>query len=39
MDKYKEGDHIANNGPLVEEITPAGVVVNYGNGRALLPPK
>ncbi len=39
MDKYKEGDRIANNGPLVEEITPAGVVVDYGNGRALLPPK
>ena len=39
MDKYKEGDRIANNGPLVEEITPAGVVVDYGNGRALIPPK
>jgi len=39
MDKYKEGDRIANNGPLVEEITPAGVVVEYGNGRALLAPK
>jgi len=39
MDKYKEGDRIINNGPLVEEITAAGVVVDYGNGRALLPPK
>ncbi len=39
MDKYKEGDRIANNGPLVEEITASGVVVDYGNGRALLPPK
>lgn len=39
MDKYKEGDRIVNNGPLIEEITPAGVVVDYGNGRALLPPK
>ena len=39
MDKYKEGDRIINNGPLVEEITPAGVVVDYGNGRALIPPK
>ena len=39
MDKYKEGDRIVNNGPLVEEITPEGVVVDYGNGRALLPPK
>lgn len=39
MDKYKEGDRIANNGPLVEEITANGVVIDYGNGRALLPPK
>ena len=39
MDKYKEGDRIINNGPLVEEITPNGVVVDYGSGRALLPPK
>lgn len=39
MDKYKEGDRIANNGPLVEEITSKGVVVNFGNGRALLPSK
>ena len=39
MNKYKEGDRIANNGPLVEEITPAGVVVDYGSGRALIPPK
>jgi hypothetical protein len=39
MDKYKEGDRIINNGPLVEEITATGVVVDYGNGRALLPPK
>ena len=39
MDKYKEGDRIANNGPLVEEITRKGVVIDYGNGRTLLPPK
>jgi hypothetical protein len=39
MDKYKEGDRIANNGPLVQEITSEGVVVDYGSGRALLPPK
>ena len=39
MDKYKEGDRIINNGPLVEEITAKGVVVDYCNGRALLPPK
>ena len=39
MDKYKEGDRIANTGHLVEEITRDGVVVDYGEGRALLPPK
>ena len=39
MDKYKEGDRIAGNGPLVQEITTDGVVVDYGSGRALLPPK
>jgi len=39
MDKYKEGERIANNGPLVQEITPEGVVVDYGSGRALLPPR
>ncbi|MEM7402123.1 MAG: general secretion pathway protein GspB [Pseudomonadota bacterium] len=39
MNKYKEGDRIANNGPLVEQITADGVVVDYGSGRALLPPK
>lgn len=39
MDKYKEGDRIADNGPLVEEITRKGVVVDFGNGRTLLPPK
>ena len=39
MNKYKEGDRIMNGGPLVEEITPTGVVVDYGGGRALLPSK
>ena len=39
MDKYREGDRIASNGPLIEEITSEGVVIDYGNGRALLPPK
>ena len=39
MDKYKEGDRIANNGPLVESITSEGVVVDYGSGRALIPAK
>jgi len=39
MGKYKEGDRIADNGPLVEEITREGVIVDYGSGRALLPPK
>lgn len=39
MSKYKEGERIANNGPLVEEITRNGIIVDYGNGRALLPSK
>ena len=39
MDKYKEGDRIVNNGPIVEAITSEGVVVDYGSGRALLPAK
>jgi len=38
MNKYKEGQSIANNGPLVEEITREGVIVDYGDGRVLLPP-
>ncbi len=32
------GDRITDGGHLVEAITPAGVVVDYGSGRALLPP-
>ena len=38
MNKYKEGDRVANNGPIVDEITREGVIVDYGNGKALLPP-
>ncbi|MEJ2114742.1 MAG: general secretion pathway protein GspB [Gammaproteobacteria bacterium] len=39
MNKYKEGDRITDGGPLVEQITSTGVVVDYGSGRALLPSK
>ena len=39
MDKYKQGDQISGNGPLVQEITRDGVVIDYGDGQALLPPK
>ncbi len=39
MDKYKQGDRISGNGPLVQEITRDGVIVDYGDGQALLPPK
>ena len=39
MDKYKEGDRVANNGPIVDEITREGVIVDYGSGKVLLPPK
>ena len=39
MDKYKEGDRVVNNGPIVDEITREGVIIDYGSGKALLPPK
>jgi len=39
MDKYKEGDRVTNNGPIVDEITREGVIIDYGSGKALLPPK
>ncbi len=36
MTKYKEGDRLPGGGPLVAAITPEGVVMDTGNGRALL---
>ena len=36
MEPYREGDHIGEGGPLIERITPKGVIVEYGSTRALL---
>jgi len=33
---YRVGDRIGENGPLLERITPEGVIVDYGGGRAHL---
>ena len=33
---YRVGDRIGENGPLLEKITPEGVIVDYGSGRAHL---
>jgi general secretion pathway protein B len=36
MQRYQVGDRIDANGPLLKTITPDGVVIDYGEGRALL---
>lgn len=36
MTKYREGDQLPGGGPLISAITPEGVVVDYGSGKALL---
>lgn len=36
MTKYKEGDQLPGGGPLIAAITPEGVIVDTGTGRALL---
>lgn len=36
MRRYAAGDRVGRDGPTVESITPDGVVLNYGGGRALL---
>lgn len=33
---YRVGDRIGDNGPLLKEITPDGIVVDYGKGLARL---
>lgn len=37
MQRYQVGDRIEANGPLLKTITPDGVVIDYGEGRTLLP--
>lgn len=36
MKKYREGDRINGGQDKIEQITPEGIVVNYGAGRVLL---
>ncbi len=36
MRRYRVGDRIGGDGPLVESITPKGVIIDHGDGRALL---
>ncbi len=36
MVKYKEGDQLPGGRAIVSSIVPEGVVVDYGNGKALL---
>ena len=34
MHRYREGERIGENGPLLREITPEGVIIDYGGGEA-----
>jgi hypothetical protein len=36
MHRYKVGDKIGESGPLLKEITPDGVIIDYGEGEARL---
>jgi hypothetical protein len=36
MNSYKVGDKIGEGGPLLKEITPDGVIIDYGEGEARL---
>lgn len=36
MTKYKEGDRLSGGGPLIAAITPEGVIIDTGSGKALL---
>ncbi len=36
MHRYKVGDKIGESGPLLKEITPKGVIIDYGEGEARL---
>jgi len=36
---YRTGDRIGENGPLLKEITPDGIVIDYGDGQARLQAK
>lgn len=36
MHRYKVGDKIGEGGPLLKEITPEGVIIDYGEGEVRL---
>jgi len=36
MHRYKVGDKIGEGGPLLKEITPDGVIIDYGEGEVRL---
>jgi hypothetical protein len=33
MQNFKVGDRIGENGPVLKEITPEGVIIDYGEGQ------
>jgi len=37
MQHLKVGDRIGENGPILKEITPKGVIIDYGEGQARIP--
>lgn len=36
MKRYKQGDRLPGGGPVIEEITPDGLVMEYAQGKVLL---
>jgi general secretion pathway protein B len=36
MKRFRSGDRIGENGPVLKEITPEGAVIDYGEGQARL---
>lgn len=36
MKKYKQGDRLPGGGPVIDEITPEGLVMEYAQGKVLL---
>ncbi len=37
MRRFKVGDRIGKTGPILKEITPEGVIIDYGEGQTRLP--
>lgn len=36
MKKYKQGDRLPGGGPIIDEITPEGLVMEYAQGKVIL---